>query len=526
MKKFSNLIGLFLMLAMLFNISAPALAAGRQEALYPDETVVLGAYEQDGIKSNGPEDIQWRVLEARGDYALLISQDILDARRYNNQRTEVTWEECTLRKWLNSDFYESAFSEEEQEAILTTTVDNSREQGNNGWRRSGGNETEDKVFLLSYAELRKYFDRDRERICKPTEYATYRGVWTDKNGTSHWWLRSPGATQFYSAYCSYKGNVSSTWNTNDAIGVRPVIRVDLNAVKELSSAVSSETADVSIGTEDYPDFRIEDGVLLDYLGAGGEVTIPNNVKVIGAEAFSGCDNLRSVTIPDGVTRIAAGAFSECRGLTSVTIPDSVAAIEKWAFSYCSSLMDITIPDSVSDIGIGAFAGCSGPTEVTIPESMEVVGNSAFFNCYGLTSVTIPDCVTEIGPYSFSGCIGLKSIIIPDSVTEIGHSAFSYCGSLASVTIPESVTEIEETLFSGCYSLTNVNIPDSVTRIGEGAFADCSSLTSVTIPESVAIIEDEAFCGCSSLTDIYYSGTREERDRIGANMGTDAVVQCS
>lgn len=101
--------------------------------------------------------IEWLVLARDGNKALLISRYWLDAQPYNTDHTSVTWETCTLRTWLNVTFYNKAFSSDEQAAILTTSVDNGKNQGYSKWSTSGGNNTEDKVFLLSYAEANKYF---------------------------------------------------------------------------------------------------------------------------------------------------------------------------------------------------------------------------------------------------------------------------------------------------------------------------------------------------------------------------------
>ena len=525
LKIISQLMCPMLIAGMLLSISSPALAAGRQEALYPDEIVILGAYEQDGVKSNGPEDIAWRVLEARGDNVLLISEKILDARRYNNNRAEVTWEECTLREWLNEDFYETVFSDEEQEAILTTEIDNSRGQGNSTWNRNGGEDTEDKVFLLSYSEVREYFNKDKERRCEPTEYAVTRGIWKDKNGTSHWWLRSPGSSQYYTAYCSCLGNISSTWDNNDAIGVRPVIRVDLNSVTELLPRATNteETANVNIEAVNDPDFRIENGILVEYLGSGGDVTIPDGVTAIGHLAFQDCENLKTVKLPNSVTVIGYGAFFNCTGLKSVTISDSVITIGQYAFGSCGSLTSVKIPDSVTYIGREAFSSCSSLEQLTIPGKIKSIEYGLFYDCSSLKSVTIPDGVTDIGANAFGYCSSLTSVAIPESVKNIEYGAFSgtewftrqeahndfviingvlveYLGTKGDVAIPKGVTSIGPYAFAYC-DLSSVVIPDGVTEIRAGAFAGCSSLAGVTIPESVTVIGDSAFEDCECLTKV-------------------------
>ena len=274
------------------------------------------------------------------------------------------------------------------------------------------------------------------------------------------------------------------------------------------------------------DFVIENGVLTEYNGPGGAVTIPNGVTRIKDRAFAYCDSLTSVTIPgsvtsmgyyvfqdcdnltsvtllDGVTDIGDGVFANCDSLTSVTIPGSVTDMGG-AFMYCHSLTSVTILDGVTSIGESAFWACVNLTSVTIPDSVTSIGNDAFGSCESLTSVTIPDSVTSIGPGAFEDCDGLTSMTIPDSVTSIGNSAFRSCDSLTSVTIPNSVTSIGNSAFGSCESLASVTIPDSVTSIGNSAFRSCESLASVTIPNSVTSIGEFAFAYCNDLTDVTFA----------------------
>ena len=77
----------------------------------------FGSYEQDNYEANGPEPIEWRVLEVSGGSALAVSEDALDMRAYNNEWVNITWAECTLRGWLNGEFYATAFNEEEKGRI-------------------------------------------------------------------------------------------------------------------------------------------------------------------------------------------------------------------------------------------------------------------------------------------------------------------------------------------------------------------------------------------------------------------------
>lgn len=148
------------------------------------------------------------MLDRDGDKALLLSRYALDAKQYNAMNINITWEKCTLRTWLNDDFMNRAFTAAEQSAILLTNVDNSSIQCYSRWSTSGGNNTQDKVFLLSYAEANKYLgvtydnsNNTKSRVA-PTAYAISQGAWTsdsektmDGEAAGWWWLRSPGTNQ-------------------------------------------------------------------------------------------------------------------------------------------------------------------------------------------------------------------------------------------------------------------------------------------------------------------------------------------
>ena len=173
-------------------------------------TVFFGAYEQDNDTSNGKEDIEWLVLAKSGNKMLVISKYALDWQEYNTSYTSVTWETCSLRKWLNGTFINNAFSAEEQAMIPTVTVSADK---NPDYITDPGNATQDKVFLLSITEANQYFTSDEARKCAPTDYAIAQGAYTSDiykaggRGTCWWWLRSPCDTQYMAAYVNCLGVV-------------------------------------------------------------------------------------------------------------------------------------------------------------------------------------------------------------------------------------------------------------------------------------------------------------------------------
>lgn len=198
------------------------------------DVVSLGNYEQDGDNDNGQEPIEWVVLDVQGDKALLLSRHILDAKPYNVDEVDITWEQCTLRAWLNSEFLDAAFSEEEQSVILITDVDNSLAQGQYG--TFGGNDTQDKIFLLSYYEAHDmYFTDDESRKCGATWYASSRGAATRNNiivddlYACPWWLRTPWLYQIDVSAVNFGGTMAGGYCTDSGLGVRPAIWINLNA---------------------------------------------------------------------------------------------------------------------------------------------------------------------------------------------------------------------------------------------------------------------------------------------------------
>ena len=173
------------------------------------DIVYFGTYEQDNDTSNGKENIEWLVLAKKDNKILVISDKALDCQPYNTSDDYVTWEKCTLREWLNNDFINAAFSDDEKAMIPTVTVS---ADSNLKYNTNPGNTTKDKVFLLSIVEAEKYFTSDEARMCIPTEYvisnvSTSDEYTKDGKATCWWRLRSPGAIQYYAAKVDFDGDV-------------------------------------------------------------------------------------------------------------------------------------------------------------------------------------------------------------------------------------------------------------------------------------------------------------------------------
>ena len=158
----------------------------------------------------------------------MISDKAIDCRPYNSSNTKVTWETCSLRKWLNVTFLKAAFSSAEQTMIADTNVSADR---NPEHSTDPGNATTDKVFLLSIDEVNKYFKSDETRKCVPTDYTianrigTSSGITKDGIATCLWWLRTPGVYQRSAAEVYSDGSIvyKGSHVDNFSVGIRPAM---------------------------------------------------------------------------------------------------------------------------------------------------------------------------------------------------------------------------------------------------------------------------------------------------------------
>ena len=229
------------------------------------DIITFGSYEQDGNTANGAEPIEWEVLETDSDSVLLISKYVLDCEPYHAQLRDVTWEDCTLRRWLNSDFYSTAFTAAEQGRIMESDVINNDDAV---FGTPGGNDTREKVFCLSIDEIFSYYKFNRINddlgvydsealIAEATPYASDNGLVTheitkddyENQNTANlkgrnyssacigktsaaWWLRSPGLKSDTAHTVDYTGSVGIEFKNVDGmmasrymVGVRPAMRL-------------------------------------------------------------------------------------------------------------------------------------------------------------------------------------------------------------------------------------------------------------------------------------------------------------
>ena len=204
---------------------APAAAAvvptvAAPTAALPHLSLTTGSFITMG--NWGGEDIEWFALRCDSEKALILSTHGIDCRPYNELDANVDWQECSLRKWLNGEFLQGAFSPKERARILV-----SDEQGvtTKGHENLPATLAREKVFLLSFDQAEGLFDSAESRICTCTDYAKSRGVWLDDAGACRWWLRTPSKNDNHACLVLSDGNLFAygSFVDNDKYAVRPAL---------------------------------------------------------------------------------------------------------------------------------------------------------------------------------------------------------------------------------------------------------------------------------------------------------------
>ncbi len=276
------------------------------------------------------------------------------------------------------------------------------------------------------------------------------------------------------------------------------------------------------------DFTVsDDGLLTEYTGSGGHVTIPSEVKRIHTGAFHSNTKITGVTFPTTLTEIDPYVFRGCTGLTSVEFPSSLITIGDHAFYECSNLTSVKLSVQLTTIGNGAFAYCPKLTKfdtasctrfkdekgvlyrnwasvVAAPAASVVSINSgatsiqeeAFEGNTNLRTVSLSTNMKTVGAYAFRDCSYMYSVNLPDSVTSVGKGAFSGCEALPSISVSKNLTKLPEEMFKNCTALTSVKLNAGTTGIGISAFEGCTALTSIRIPDGMTYIGSSAFAKTS------------------------------
>ena len=243
------------------------------------------------------------------------------------------------------------------------------------------------------------------------------------------------------------------------------------------------------------------------------VQLNNQITEIPEGLFNGCKKLASITIPTNVKTIGANAFGGSM-LTSVTIPESVTEIGASAFNWCEKLSTVTMGNGVRKIGKEAFIGCNKLTTVRISSNIEEIGENAFgsINFYDdgsdgfycevpwMQNQPVENGVIYIGMVAYRYVTG-SIINIMEGTVSLADWFGRNSSIITSITLPSTLRILGTSSLSNA-SISSIELPESLEKIGSSAFARCNKLRRITIPRNVSFIGDYAFGECGIIRVIY------------------------
>jgi hypothetical protein len=164
----------------------------------------------------------WRVLDIQNNKALIITEYIIEQRSYHDEYKDITWSDCSLRKYLNDEFY-NKFNETDNSRIIPVLNKN---PDNQWYGTKGGADTRDNIFLLSMEEVVcHYFGDSSSKLYNPGKNQRYWFERKDENNSKRiarlevdkeeiwwWWLRSPGRVNIKAVYIHGDGNIGIQGN--------------------------------------------------------------------------------------------------------------------------------------------------------------------------------------------------------------------------------------------------------------------------------------------------------------------------
>ena len=235
----------------------------------------------------------------------------------------------------------------------------------------------------------------------------------------------------------------------------------------------------------------------------GSLIIPEGVVEIGPAAFSGCRNLNGeLVLPSTLRKIGVtsgdsnhcGTFLECGFVCELKLPDDLEVIGAGAFIGCNNLYgEIRLPESLKALGNGAFDMMHGINtnftgNIVIPQGVVAIPACAFKGCATGGTLTLHDGIISIGSQAFENCALKGELRLPKNLESISHNSFYGCDFSGNLVLPENLFSIGDRAFAYNWRLMGtLEIPQNVVSIGAGAFAKCRSLEGVIFPEGLESI---------------------------------------
>jgi|GEM_PF-6901071 len=451
------------------------------------------------------EPIAWRVLSNSGGKLFLLSEKNLDAGKpYNLTDTNITWENSTIRKWLNGlsgnphdySFIDWAFPAKEQAAILTTTIDNHYNAGA-GWQWP----TDDKIFFLSTYDAQNFtlgFANDASRIAVNTAYTAHFGAMQGSGTGDHWWLRSAGNIGSYAALVLNHGdiNLNGYRVDYDFVAARPAFELNLSNVLFESdasgeNAKSSATVESGLVGVTTPTGAIKFTMLDSSLELGSVTQTSISGRTITFD-YSGAttDKTLSAVVLDDIGNVRYYGklvdVTSASGTAEVTVPSDFAPADTLQI-----FVEEANGDNFTDF---ASAYVSLATPPALAGAVSITGTAK----YGETLMAVPEITSNLpGALTYQWKRGTSNIGTDSSTytltsADVGQTvtvtvtAANYFGSLTSSAVTVNKATAPSIVFPTASAITyGQTLADSTLTggVGDGTFAWADGSVTPTVVNS-------------------------------------------
>ncbi|MBO6134898.1 MAG: InlB B-repeat-containing protein [Lachnospiraceae bacterium] len=452
-------------------------------AKYKYDDMWFGTYPQNDTSGNQYEPIRWEIITQNENEALLIPEKIIDDQAYNNS-SNITWENCSIRSWLNNTFITGAFTSNQISVILEKTIHTT------GAPTYPDSNTLEKVFLLSTSEIDGYSGVMGSATAQATPYAKAKNnsALKVRDGNSPWWLRNLYSSS--EAYIvDYNGYLPWIYGLVDDKywgGVRPVFYINLQ-----SSTFQNTSNNVSW---DGNNLFNEDSILWEsfdkYFG-GQKLPTAENMRDRKGSTFLGWRINNSTILYDEIPMTQTG---------DITLTPVWVAPVTWRLGHNATFSEINLATPSYNIGIG----------FDLPDGSKVISTRTFDHwAIVQNGVIIDDNVTRISE-DIEGPIEIVAIYT--------DSEYNISWNMGPLSFVSDYIASTSYLYGVGYSLPDVskiNLPPGYEFnywiIKQTGVSDITHATNISV-ETYGDVEIEA-----NYSEIFWFGTYPQNDSSGTQL---------
>ena len=329
------------------------------------------------------------------------------------------------------------------------------------------------------------------------------------------------------------GDITWKYTTNDTDKTATITGITISAsLEKTPSFTIPDTIDIEKNGEivSYTVTAIGNNAFNNNKKVFGALTLPNTLKSIGNNAFSGTYIVGDIVIPDSVETIGSNAFQNCPGIYHVSLSQNVTALRSSTFSKCYSLVGINTENveifedncfyecrallkvdlsSANDVRKNVFYNCDSLSGTYDLSDISNFAASAFNNCDRITGFVIPNSFSGNILDIFAGCIALEEVEVENNTSYKSINGILFTSDEKTLVfypfakegptykVPNKVTKIGDSAFKNNTSLDRVILPEALKEIGVAAFS-YSAILDCYIPDGIKIINVDTFKGCASI----------------------------